>query len=124
MIDPSDVLAEAALPVVKELCADLGISATALYKKLGDGNPYPKTIELIEAIGRCAPDQLDIIQADFNARCQAMKNAPRDIPAAEIHLKLSAAMQIILDGQAKAKQQTAIRLAIAALQTKLERLNQ
>lgn len=76
--------------LVQEVCVELGISDKRLYEILGPDNYYDKLWRILTALGRVAPDRIEIMRADFNARCDRLTSGrTTPVTAAEEHRELN-----------------------------------
>ena len=117
MQNPNDVTTQAFDGFVGEVASELGVSDKRIYEILGRDNPYPKIWRLLNPLGRLAPDRLEIVRADFNARCDRI-TLGRTTPATTetVHKEFSEAFLLHLKKcSSKAECRTAILEAIAEL---------
>lgn len=107
---------------VGEIADELGITDKRIYEILGRDNPYPKTWRLLNPLGRIAPEQLRLVQADFNARCaRILENNSTPSTPSSVHKEFTEAMQAILDRAPKSDRKKEILEAIAELNKELEK---
>lgn len=122
MQNPNDVTTQAFDGLVGEIAIELGISDKRVYELLGRDNYYPKLWRLLTPLGRVQADRLELVRADFNARCDRIlnKNTTASTPAT-VHEQISQAMQKILEHAPAAERRKEIVEAIAELAKELNK---
>ncbi len=120
MQNPNSVMTQAFDGNVGEVAIELGITDKRIYELLAKDNPYPKLWRMLNPLGRIAPLRLQIVRADFNARCARIldKQLPGSTPAS-MHKELSDAINSVLAKAPKAEQKKEIYEAIAELYQRL-----
>lgn len=122
MQNPNDVTTQAFDGLVQELCTELGVTDNRLYEILGKDNPYPKLWRLLTPLGRVDADRLELVRADFNARCDRITLGRTTLATAEtVHKEFSEAFQLTLK---KCASNAERRQAIAEAITELSKLHQ
>lgn len=102
--------------LVQEICVELNISDKRLYEILGPDNPYQKLWRIVNALGRVAPDRIEIIRADFNARCDRLtRGRSTPVDAAEEHRELNDVISARLTERPLAEQLRELDEAAAVL---------
>lgn len=122
MQNPNSVMTAAFDGNVTEIANELGLTNKRIYHILGTNDPYSKLWRLLNPLGRVAPNQLRIIQADFNARCTRLF-LPNQSPSttASLHKEVSEAITAILAKAPKEERKIEILQAISELQKELEK---
>lgn len=122
MQNPNDVMTRAFEGHVGEVADEIGVSDKRLYELLGRDNYYPKLWRLLNPLGRINPSRLELVKADFNARCDRIlrPHRKRSTPAT-LHKELSEAINAVLSKAAKDFRKQQILEAIAELQCELEK---
>jgi hypothetical protein len=119
-----DVVADAAAPVIKEMMIDLDVRTARMYELLSKDNPYPKLWRILLSLGKRNPEGLRHIQADFNARCEALlSETVAPITAAKLHKELSDVVQCHLAEKPVDEQRRELIEAVSVCQHRLEDLN-
>ncbi len=125
MQNPNNVTTQAFEGMFGEISIELGISDKRLYEMLGRDNPYTKTWRLLTPLGRLDPDRLELMRADFNARCDRIvgrKATPST--AATVHKEVSEAVQAIIEKAPRAERRRQITEAIAELNKELHKIDE
>jgi hypothetical protein len=110
--------------VIRDVAIDLRVSDKRIYEILGRDNPYVKAWRLFESLGRIAPERLELVRADFNARCDRLtrgRSAPSTV--ASLHRETTEAVQSIIDRAPRDVRRRHITEAIAQLQKQLDALD-
>lgn len=124
MQNPNNVTTEAFEGMFGEIAIELGISDKRLYEMLGRDNPYTKTWRLFTPLGRLNPDRLELIRADFNARCDRIVGSKaKPSTAATVHKETSEAIQSIIEKAPRTERRKQITEAIAELNKELAKLD-
>jgi hypothetical protein len=114
------ILAQAFTGLVEDTAKALNVSDKRIYEMLGRDNPYNKLWRLLNELGKRNPNQLRIIQADFNAKCSVWYPRLSAFSTWVMHEKVSFAVTSILAKTPKDERRTAILTAIAELNKQLE----
>lgn len=121
MLDPNDVTTNAFDGLVREIADELSLTPKRVYEILGPDNPYPKCWRIFNPLGRIAPDRLELIRSDFNARCdRILRGRTTPSTAASLNKELDEAVQKVLERRPAAERKAAILEAISELQKQLE----
>lgn len=121
MQSSSEVVPLAAEGHVKQLAIEYDVTTSRMYEIVGKDCPYPKLIKLCRALAPHNPQGVRQIQADFNARIEAMLTPYEQTSptAARIHDECSDVTSALLRGEGLAKQKIETLEAIAVLMHKL-----
>lgn len=123
-MDSNDVVAEAATPCIKRLMIELDVKTARIYEMLGKDNPYGKLWRILRPLGRLNPDGLRNVQADFNARCDALlAESAAPVSTAELHKELNEAIQAALANKPAEVQRKEITQAISILCKRMAELD-
>lgn len=119
------VTTEAFDGLIREVACEIGVSDKRIYEILGRDNPYVKIWRLLNALGRLAPERLELVRADFNARCDRLtRGRSRPVTDAELHKETSDAVNSVLQPfTSRQERRREITEAISVLQKKLEDLD-
>lgn len=121
MQNPNDVTTQAFDGFVGEVALEIGVTDKRIYEILGKDNPYPKIWRLLNPLGRLAPDRLELIRADFNARCDRLTiGCTKPSTAATVHKEFSEAFQTIINRCPPAERRQAIVEAMTELGKQLQ----
>ena len=121
MQNPNDVTTQAFDGLVREIAIELGITDKRVYEILGNDNPYPKLWRLLNPLGRLNADRLELIRADFNARCDRITrgcNQPSTIVT--LTRELHDVIEHVLERRPHAERREAINEAIVELYKQLQ----
>lgn len=124
MQPPTEVLADAVNGQVKAIAGDLLVSLSRMYELLSKDDAYVKLWRILRPLGVRKPEGLRLLQADFNARCEAILGEAKAVTAADAHREFSEALQAWLDGKTTEEQRRELIQAGAVIQHRLEELNQ
>jgi hypothetical protein len=122
-VDSNDVVAEAATPCIKGLMIELDVKTARMYEMLSKDNPYPKLWRILRPLGRLNPDGLRLVQADFNARCEALLSQTSPVTGAQLHKELSEAVQSSLARLPVVEQRRELTEARMIIDARLAELN-
>jgi hypothetical protein len=125
MQNPNDVTSQAFKGHVEEVASDLAITDKRMYELLARDNPYPKFWRIATPLGRIDPNRLELIRADFNARCDRLTRG-RVTPSTveSLHKEVYEAVQKVLERAPKAERRQAIVEAIAELQKEMDKCDE
>ncbi len=120
MLNPHEVTTIAFDGLASEIADELSLTRKRVYEILGPDNPYPKLWRMLNPLGRLNADRLELVRADFNARCNRI-TGDRTTPStvATLNKELDEAVQSVLDKRPAAERRPAIIEAIAELQKQL-----
>lgn len=121
MQNPNEVTTQAFDGFVAEIAIELGITDKRVYELLGRDNPYPKLWRLLNPLGRIQADRLELIRADFNARCDRLFRGSSPSTPATVHQQVSEAIQKILEKAPSHERRKEIVEAIAELAKELNK---
>lgn len=123
MQNPNNVTTQAFDGVVGEIAGELGITDKRFYEILARDNYYVKFWQKMGTpLGIAHADRLELIRADFNARCDRLtlgKTAPST--PATVHEQITQAFQKILENAPRAERRKEIVEAIAELAKELHK---
>lgn len=121
MQNPELVTTQAFDGYTSEVADELGVSDKRVFQMLDQNNPYPKIWRLLNPLGRVAPHRLELVRADFNARCDRLtRGRTEPSTAASLNKELDEAVQHVLEKRPVAERRVAITEAIAELQKQLD----
>ncbi len=124
MQDPTSAMTPAFDGLVGEIAIEIGVTDKRLYEILGRDNPYKKLWRILTPLGRIDHQRLQIVQADFNARCARL--SPHEFPSttSSVHREVSEAVQAVIDKSPRAVRKREIWEAIAELYMQLARIDE
>ncbi|MEZ5421828.1 MAG: hypothetical protein R2682_01880 [Pyrinomonadaceae bacterium] len=109
---------------VSEVADELGISNKRLYQLLDQNNVYARLWRLLNPLGRVAPERLELIRADFNARVDRLtRGRTEPSTVASVHKETSEAVQAIVSEASREDRRREITEAIAELQKQLNQID-
>lgn len=124
MQNPNLVTTESFRGYVEEVASELGITDKRMYELLDRDNPYPKVWRILNPLGRIAPERLELVRADFNARCDRITRGKSEpVTLATLHKEVSEAVQAVIEGAPRGVRRQQITEAIAELQKQLDAID-
>lgn len=124
MQDLQNVTTEAFRGYIEDVADELAVSGKRVYQMLDQNNYYEKLWRLLNPLGRVAPERLELIRADFNARVDRVIGG-RTAPStpATLHKEVSEAVNAVLEKAPSAERRQQIIEAIAELQKQLKAID-
>ena len=126
MQNPNDVTTQAFDGIVKEISGELGITDKRFYEILARDNYYAKFwSKMGTPLGMTHPDRLEIIRADFNARCDRLTR-DRTVPStvATLNKECDEAVQDVLEQKPPAETRESLLEARAEIDKQLAQIDE
>lgn len=121
MQNPNAITTKAFDGVVGEIADELGITDKRFYEILARDNYYEKFwSKMGTPLGIAHPDRLELIRADFNARCVRLLRGRASTSPAKLNKELDEVVQLVLEGAPGSARRQAVIEAIAELQKELD----
>lgn len=120
MQNPNDVTTKAFDGVVLDISNELGITDKRFYEILARDNYYVKFWQKMGTpLGIAFPDRLELIRADFNARCARLIDGRSTTSPSKLNKEMDEFMQLVLERAPITQRRQAAIEAIAELQKEL-----
>lgn len=114
MRDSASVITHAVKGIADDLAHEMDVSLPRMYELLSKDCPYPRTKELIKAIGKVRKERVSIIKADMDALfCSILGDDAEEVTAADLHREAFEAIQSCLENKSTADREQELRELIA-----------
>ena len=109
---------------VEDLALEMDVSTTRMYEILDSNNPYPKTKQLIKAIGKYSPKGARLIKADLDTLFGSILcESSETTTAVDLHREAFEAVQAVLEHKSDGDRARELRELISVAQCMLREIN-